>query len=124
MDADSVLKCLLCHSYQSAISDTSTGYPAENRCAVCGCTLVPTKSHDGPVTDAGPQLLIQSCDLSSITTDEHSLVHDLWKSWSQEETSTDKTLSSLSPQTFNFPISSSAATGRKRTRSGAKRIGF
>jgi len=115
-----VLKCLLCHSYQSAINNTSTGEPAENMCAVCGCKLVPTKNCDVPVAaDSGPQLLMQSCDLSSIELDEQSLVYDLWMSWSQEQPATDKTVSS-SPQSSQVP----SARGHKRTRSVAKRIGF
>ncbi|XP_065916634.1 uncharacterized protein [Dysidea avara] len=123
VDTDGVLKCLLCHSYQSAINNSSTGDPAGNLCAVCGCKLVPTKNCDVSVSaDSGPQLLMQSCDLSSIATDEQSLVFDLWKSWNQEQPAVNKTEVSL-PQTSEVPILSSAR-GRKRTRSGAKRIGF
>ena len=123
VDTDRVLKCLLCHSYQSTINNTSTGEPAENMCAVCGCKLVPTKNCNVPVAaDSGPQLLIQSCDLSSIELDEQSLVHDLWMSWSQEQLATDKTVPS-SLQSSQVPILSSAR-GHKRTRSVTKRIGF
>jgi len=123
VDTDSVLKCLLCHSYQRVINNFSSGEPAENMCAVCGCKLVLTKNCDVSVAaDSGPQLLMQSCNLSSIELDEHSLVYDLWKSWSEEQPATDKTVSS-SPQASEVPISSSAR-GHKRMRSITKRIGF
>lgn len=126
VDTNDNLKCLLCHTYQVTIGDTSHDETATpNACALCGCKLSTTKTSDNIVTSSSPQLLMQSFDLSSLPADEYGLVHNLWQLWGQNQQIVLSQEQSVTLPPEQQVASSSHTQKRKRTRSfGTKQIGF
>ena len=121
------MKCVLCQTYQAIIGETCSEKTAtSNTCVLCGRALSTTKTSSSTVTNLGAQHLMQSFDLTSLPTDEYSLIHNLWQLWRQDPHLSD----SNQEQSVTLPpqqevASSSSTQRRKRTRSfGSKQIGF